>query len=165
MIVRAACRPLPRASGRAPMAWIRPGTRSNHDGYQIRARWRWNRWLANRSTSSSVPLAALMVINIHRSGFSSEKIRVMANPLQGPPEQRSDARDLRENIIHLGRHVSTRVSFGTGAGTADGAIVDRQPRLRHQPGHQVSWRVARVRRAAPATGLLTGLNVIRGLGR
>src|SRR3977135_2685500 len=135
MIVRAACRPLPRASRRALMAWIRLRARYDHDGHQIRARWRWNQWLANRAASSSAPLAALMVINIHRSGFSSEKIRVMANPLLGPPEQRSDVRDLRENIIHPGRQVSTRAPLGTGAGTADGAIVDRQPQLRHQLGH------------------------------
>src|SRR5258708_32900150 len=143
MAVRAACRPLPRASRRGLMAWIRPGTRCDHDGHQIRASWRWNQWLANRATWSSAPLAALMVINIHRSGFSSEKIRFMANPLPGPPVQRSDVRDLRENIIHLERQVSTRAPFGTGVGTADGAIVDRQPQLRHQIGHLLMRREVR----------------------
>src|ERR1700716_1068594 len=125
------------------MAWIRLRPRCHHDGHQIRARWRWNQWLANRATSSSAPLAALMVINIHRSGFSSEKIRVMANPLPGPPEQRSDVRYLRDNIIHLERQVSTRAPFRTGAGTADGAIVDRQPQLRHQFGHLLTRREVR----------------------
>ena len=122
MTVRAACRPLPRASRRALMAWIRLGTRCDHDGHQIRASWRWNRWLANRATSSSAPLAALMVIN---------------------PSTAQMLEISRENIIHLERQVSTRAPFGTGAGTADGAIVDWQPQLRHQLGHLPMCREVR----------------------
>ena len=49
----------------------------------------------------------------------------------------------RENIIHLERQVSARAPFGTGAGTADGAIVDWQPQLRHQLGHLPMCREVR----------------------
>jgi len=105
------------------MAWIRLGTRCDHDGHQIRASWRWKPVACQpRHFRPALPLAALMVIN---------------------PSTAQMLEISRENIIHLERQVSTRAPFGTGAGTADGAIVDWQPQLRHQLGHLPMCREVR----------------------
>jgi hypothetical protein len=45
--------------------------------------------------SATLRFAALMVINITEPDLLGDQIRVMADPLRGRPEQRSDVRPLK----------------------------------------------------------------------